>query len=176
MERKELENAIDSIVKESYPNAFWGSCALWKDACKGTYTHVIVTVFPFSEMLTLKGYKEPHFREIQYATFPYRNEFEAKMSRMLEEKGIAHHVVVLPDLSKTMTAEFSVKEAARRAGLGWIGKNNLLITPGFGPRLSMSGILVDAPLDDGIPMDKSHCGDCRKCVDACLFKVLSGVQ
>ncbi len=63
---------------------------------------------------------------------------------------------------------FPHKTAATCSGLGWIGKNGLLISQEFGPRLSWATVLTDAPLLlTPYPITISHCGNCRYCVDAC---------
>jgi epoxyqueuosine reductase QueG len=69
---------------------------------------------------------------------------------------------------------FSHKLAAHCAGLGWIGKSCLLITPDAGPRVRWGSILTNAPLSSaGTPMDE-RCGTCRECVDACPVQAFSG--
>jgi epoxyqueuosine reductase len=60
----------------------------------------------------------------------------------------------------------SHKLAANLAGLGWIGKSCLLITPEVGPRVRWATVLTDAPLHTGRPIEE-RCGQCRQCVDAC---------
>lgn len=71
-------------------------------------------------------------------------------------------------------AVFSHKLAAHLAGLGWIGKNCLLITPDRGPRVRWVSVLTDAPLKTvGQPMDQ-RCGDCLECVTHCPMKAFSG--
>lgn len=71
-------------------------------------------------------------------------------------------------------AVFSHKLAANLAGLGWIGKSCLLITPENGPRVRWTTILTNAPLTPtGKPME-NLCGDCRKCVDICPVKAFTG--
>ena len=68
---------------------------------------------------------------------------------------------------------FSNKASANLAGIGWLGKNNLLTTEEFGPRLSWSTILTDAPLKEysGRPME-SLCNNCDICVKACPGKAI----
>jgi epoxyqueuosine reductase QueG len=69
---------------------------------------------------------------------------------------------------------FSSKMAAHLAGLGWIGKSCLLITPKAGPRVRWASVLTDAPLTpSGTPMT-DHCGNCTICVDACPAKAFTG--
>ncbi len=58
------------------------------------------------------------------------------------------------------------KEIARRAGLGWIGRNNLLVTPEWGARVRLVTILTDLPLPPDRPLERD-CGDCRECVSVC---------
>ena len=59
------------------------------------------------------------------------------------------------------------KAVACRAGLGWIGKNNLLTTPDFGGAVRLCTVVTDAPLPTAEPILSSRCGSCRVCVDAC---------
>lgn len=66
------------------------------------------------------------------------------------------------------------KTVATRAGLGWIGKSCLLVTPEFGSALRLSSLLTDAPLACGTPIEESRCGGCRVCVDACPGGALKG--
>lgn len=70
-------------------------------------------------------------------------------------------------------AIFSHKLAAHLAGLGWIGKSCLLVTPEAGPRVRFVTVLTDAPLVAGEPMEV-QCGDCTECVDACPISAFTG--
>lgn len=70
-------------------------------------------------------------------------------------------------------AIFSQKLAAHLAGLGWIGKSCLLVTPEAGPRVRFTSVLTDAPLKAGKPME-TRCGDCTECVDSCPMHAFSG--
>lgn len=74
-----------------------------------------------------------------------------------------------------LEAVFSHKLAANLAGLGWIGKNCLLITPKYGPRLRLATVLTNAPLTAGEPI-ANGCGICTKCADVCPSKAIKGVS
>ena len=67
----------------------------------------------------------------------------------------------------------SHKLAASLAGLGWIGKNCLLITPDHGPRVRWGTILTNASLEAGTPMEVK-CGECTECVEACPAQTFTG--
>jgi epoxyqueuosine reductase len=62
---------------------------------------------------------------------------------------------------------FASKTAATRAGLGWIGKTALLVTPEWGPAVRLGTVFTDATLTAGEPVEGARCGRCRACVDAC---------
>jgi len=70
-------------------------------------------------------------------------------------------------------ALFSHKLAAHLAGLGWIGRSCLLVTPEHGPRVRWVTVLTTAPLPCGEPMEQ-RCGECRQCVDACPVGAFTG--
>jgi epoxyqueuosine reductase len=75
---------------------------------------------------------------------------------------------------KNICGVFSQKLAAHLAGLGWIGKSCLLVTPDHGPRVRWVSILTDAPLHStGLPMEP-RCGECTACVDICPQHAFTG--
>lgn len=67
------------------------------------------------------------------------------------------------------------KTIAVMSGAGWIGKNNLLITPAYGPALTLGTVLTDAPLPTASTQPvESKCGTCRICTDICPMKAIYG--
>ena len=97
------------------------------------------------------------------------------LAQSLDKAGF--QAFIIPSSQRVGKAElagvFSHKLAAHLAGLGWIGKSALLITPKHGPRVRWGTVLTDAPLEAGMPMDEM-CKDCPVCMEACPVHAFTG--
>jgi epoxyqueuosine reductase QueG len=78
---------------------------------------------------------------------------------------------------ETLKANLSLKYAAYHAGLGNFGVNHLLITKDFGPRVRMTAILTNAPLEKEnspkLPFINEKCSSCMKCIEVCPVGAIS---
>ena len=91
-----------------------------------------------------------------------------RLARFLTNKGYPS-INIGQDLTdyRTITGAFSFKHAAVQAGMGVIGKNGLLITPSYGPRVKLSAVLTEARLEGDPVMGEDLCGDCNICIKVC---------
>ena len=64
------------------------------------------------------------------------------------------------------SAPLAERTLAQRAGLGFLGKNHMLINPELGPQLMLGEILTNTKLETDLPFSRS-CKDCTKCIKAC---------
>ncbi len=67
-----------------------------------------------------------------------------------------------------------LKEAGYFAGLGVFGKNNLLLTPAFGPNIRLRALVTDAQFDSDSLIDQDLCAKCSLCIQACPANALAG--
>lgn len=66
------------------------------------------------------------------------------------------------------------RELAVRAGLGWFGRNTMLIQPGRGSYFFLGVVLLDVELGYSEPFTRDHCGTCSNCIDQCPTGALLG--
>lgn len=67
----------------------------------------------------------------------------------------------------TDTGPILERELAQRAGLGWVGKNSMLINPQAGSTFFLAEILLGIELEPDQPFATDHCGTCTRCITAC---------
>ncbi len=97
--------------------------------------------------------------------FDYHDVLRAKLKSLLEwiqtdAPGTRGRAVI-------DTAPLLERDFARRAGLGWFGKNTMLIDRKLGSYFFLAGLLLDLPLEADAPFETTHCGICTRCLDAC---------
>ena len=125
-----------------------------------------------------KGPTKEYFREYQRAN-ELLSELSHRAAKLLRERGFAA-VALEPTTEEfdavRLRAGLSHKIAATRSGLGWIGKNALVITRPFGSAIRLTTVLTDAPLETGHPLDEPRCGTCSACVEICPAHAPSGTN
>ena len=109
----------------------------------------------------------PYFHHYKTANM-FLDQAAYRIAAFIEKKGHAAFPVAASQILdwEKQTALLSHKHVARQAGLGWIGRNNLLVNKQLGSGLRLATILTDMPLAADSP-SRDSCGSCRGCMAAC---------
>jgi epoxyqueuosine reductase QueG len=97
----------------------------------------------------------------------------------MEERGYraatipAYSPVEMTSETKGFVGVVSLRHVAQAAGLGTLGKNNLLLTAPLGPRVRLGGIVTTAPIEPDASATEDFCVDCEACIAACPVDALS---
>jgi len=114
------------------------------------------------------GGPEPgeHAKVAQYA---WSADYHDVLGRRLERLATAIREIVPGSQARCYVDAGPVpeRELAQRAGLGWIGKNMMLLHPEIGSFTFIGVVLTDADLAPDPPFEADRCGTCRACLDAC---------
>ena len=104
------------------------------------------------------------------------NEVAKKLSLEIKARGFKAKLLAASERTDRVNikGDFPHKTAATRAGLGWIGRHCQLITREFGSWVRLGTVFTNMQLSFGRPMERSFCGRCTRCVDACPANALQG--
>lgn len=103
-------------------------------------------------------------------------DYHKLMRKRLQQlaKRIEEHVQPLNHRVFVDSAPVLESALARNAGLGWIGKNTLLLNRSAGSYFFLGEIFVDIPLPEDIGYTSNHCGSCTSCLDRCPTQAFVG--
>lgn len=93
--------------------------------------------------------------------FVIREKLHLMMNEMREKFGSIKGRVF------TDSAPVLERQWAQEAGLGWIGKNTLLLNKRFGSYFFLAEMIIDLECETDLPVQTDHCGTCTACIDAC---------
>jgi epoxyqueuosine reductase len=93
----------------------------------------------------------------------------AQLAKRIEEQAGGGHYRAFVDSAPVLE-----RAVAERAGLGWIGKNTLLINADAGSWFFLGEIYTDLPLPVDAPLNSKHCGTCTACLELCPTDAFKG--
>ncbi len=103
------------------------------------------------------------------------NETADRLTAKIRSKGFRAQALAASERTDPVNikGDFPQKTAATRAGLGWIGRHCQLITRKFGSWVRLGTVFTDM-VPSGSPVERSYCGTCTRCVEACPAGALKG--
>ena len=112
---------------------------------------------------------EHHYRQVNFAL----DRLALDLATLIQNLGAKALPVAASQLVdwQNQRGHLSHKRIAVAAGLGWLGRNNLLVTPRFGAQVRLVTVLTDLELDPDRPLERG-CGSCHACITACPAKAI----
>jgi len=123
-------------------------------------THAIVVALDY-------GGLEPSGPVARYARGEdYHDVMEAKLRELHArvEADVGRKIAGKPYVD---TGPLLERDLARRAGLGWFGKNTNLLNPTLGSFFFLGALVLDLELETDAPFEVDRCGSCTRCIEAC---------
>lgn len=181
LERKDVFMSIRAKISEIVSckaDAVWSVADIAYSDYKNDFSCAIVIAQRYSYFLTEAEYDEEKYNTLLIETSRNLNKKIGSLKNLLDSYQIKNYVpAAVQNDEINLRVPFSFKEAAVHAGLGWIGKSDVLVTKKFGPRVRLGAILLDYPfLTCAKPIKKSFCGDCQVCIKACPDQALYGID
>jgi epoxyqueuosine reductase len=100
---------------------------------------------------------------------------ELLKARLIElQNWIADELLPVGGRAYVDTGPVLERELAQRAGLGWFGRNTMLIQPQRGSYFFLGAVLLDVELQYDAPFERDHCGTCTRCEAGCPTGALLG--
>ena len=106
--------------------------------------------------------------------YAYGQDYHHVIKRKLKELlfGIRQEIGEVSGRAFVDSAPVMERSWAEKAGLGWTGKNSLLIQKKAGSFFFLAELIVDLQLAYDTPFTTDHCGTCTRCIDACPTKAI----
>jgi epoxyqueuosine reductase len=119
-------------------------------------------------VVAMARYAKPEREPAPIAAYALRRDYHRDLKRALRTVSAAMRELVPGSRTRVAvdTAPLLEREAAMRAGLGWIGKNTMVVHLQHGCYTLLGEILWSEELEPDPPA-LDHCGECRRCLDAC---------
>ena len=163
-----LEKEMAALFSE-HPGILFGFTDASFSPYGEEYASALAFAVPYGERLTQDFYSEERFDLAIKSAKERLEDIAGGIERILKRHGTRYWIPPAAQKDeKELLAPVSFKTAAARAGIGWFGKNDVIITEKYGPHVRLSAILIDEVFEYAVPITESRCPEaCTRCVDAC---------
>jgi epoxyqueuosine reductase len=117
--------------------------------------------FPAEDLGEQTGYKIAKYAYGQ----DYHHVLKDKLRQLMQQ--LEEEIGAIEGRAFVDSAPLLERQWAQRAGLGWLGKNSLLLNKQLGSFFFLAELVLDLELEPDVPLPKDYCGTCTRCMDAC---------
>lgn len=121
----------------------------------------IYNYYPAQDLATGSHYK--------IAKYAYGTDYHFVIKEKLRELMAFIHETIGETDGRAFVDSAPVMERqwAQKSGLGWLGKNSLLLNRNMGSFFFLAELIIDLELEPDVPLARDYCGSCTRCIDAC---------
>lgn len=134
----------------------------------------VAVALPKNIIIDLQNAPTKEYYDLYHSLNKKLNEIVMAGEDFLKKRGFDAYAQTTErvEVNQNKRSKLPHKTVATRSGLGWIGKNCLLVTPQYGSAIRISSLLTNAPLNYDEPVNQSQCGACSQCVKNCPAQAL----
>lgn len=172
-----LECDISNVFRK-YSGIIYGYTDLTYSEYGKEYASALVFAVPYHQRFTIHNYSEMAFEEAIVNAKKIVNDIQRELIEVLNNHKVKYTITPIGQKDEeSLLAPLSFKYAAVKAGLGWIGKNNVLITEQYGPQQRLATVLIDYIAKDyGISKLNQCPKECNQCVEVCPYHAIKGIE
>ena len=122
---------------------------------------LLYNYFPEADLTNKTGYKVAKYAYGQ----DYHHVVKAKLRLLMEQ--LQEEIGAIEGRAFVDSAPVMERQWAKLAGLGWLGKNSLLLSRTKGSFFFLAELILDLELVPDTPLAKDYCGTCTRCIEAC---------
>ena len=138
-----LQKEIQGIFS-GHPDILYGFADISYSPYAEDYASALVFAVPYGEQLDPSTYTEERFDAGIQSARAVLETVVSDIEELLQKRQAKYWIPPVAQENETeLLARFSFKTAAAHAGIGWFGKNDVIITKQYGPRVRLSAILID---------------------------------
>ncbi len=182
---RKIHNFPDWLINWMQANAvvLWGAADLRDfetpaDETGTRFPYALSMAIPMNPkiMATIKNGPNQNYADEYSRVNTQINTLSESLAAELRDRNIRTFALAASVRSDPVSikGDFPHKTAATRAGIGWIGRHCQLITRPYGSWHRLGTVFLDLDIPCGSPIQKSFCGTCMACVEACPAKALHG--
>ena len=136
----------------------------------------VAVALPKNVIVDLQKAPTREYYDLYYSLNRKLNEIVMAGEDFLKKRGFEAYAQTTDrvEVNQNKVSKLPHKTVATRGGLGWIGKNCLLVTSQYGSAIRISSLLTNAPLKYDEPINQSYCKTCNQCVKNCPAQALKG--
>jgi len=166
------DEIINIFIKK--PKILFGFTCVDFSEYNNNFKSALVYAIPHIKCMDIKNYKENILEQYIIQARNEISDIQNEIENILLKYSVKYiFPLITQNDEQDLLAPISFKQLGVNAGIGWIGKNDLLVTNEYGPRIRLGAVLIDFDFPININLKENKCPEnCILCINSCPYKAL----